>query len=1043
MSKAGFFVQRRVLSIVISLVITLVGALAILNLPIEQYPNMIPVQVSVSASYPGATAETIADTVATPLEQQINGVDDMIYMQSVSSGSGTLALNVYFSLDTDPDQATINVNNRVQQALPSLPRDVQNLGVTVDKQSPSMLQVISITSPGSRYDALYLSNYALLYVSDELKRLNGIGKVELFGSREYAMRIWLKPDRMKILGITPDDIAQAVNEQNAQFATGRAGDYPVKDPVSMTWQFTTKGRLVTVDEFENIIVRSTSSGDILRLKDVARVELGGKDYNVASTANGQPSQPIGIYLAPGANALETARLVRKTMDELAESFPEGVAYSIPFDITTFVEVSINEVIHTLFEAIGLVFCVVFIFLQSWRATLIPCLAVPVSIIGTFAGMYALGFTINTLTLFGLVLAIGIVVDDAILVLENIERIMDEEDLGVKAATIKTMQEMTGPIVAIVLVLCSVFIPVAFLGGLAGQMYKQFAITIAISVSISGLVALSLTPALCVLLLKRSAPTTNPLFVKFNQGFGFLTSGFTKVAEKLLLSKAMACALFTMIVLGVWFMFTHTPTALVPDEDQGYLLGLYVLPEGSSLTRTTKFCESMETKIRKHPMVRDVLTMAGMDILSGSAKTNMASVFVMLKDWAERKEPGQSAADLAGFVMGQAMQITDGYALAFTPPAITGMSNTGGFEAYVQDKSGGSIERLYQVTQEFIAKCNQRPELANVSSTFDVSGPQVTLELDRERARSLGVSVSDVFNTFGAMFGVRYLNDFTLYGRNYKVILQADADYRAHPEDLAEIYVRNNVRQMVPIDSMIIPKIGVGCQTIEHFNSFRAAKIMGAPNPAYTSGQALAALKEVARELPEGFALSWSGQSYQEMQTSGSSSTALVFALALVLVFLVLAAQYESWTLPIAVLCAVPFAIMGALLANMLRGYANDTYFQVALVTLVGLGAKNSILIVEFAIEQFKSGLCVKDAALSAAKLRFRPVIMTSLAFILGCMPLALSTGAGAGSRHAIGTAVVGGMLAATILAPLFVPFFFRMVMLLQQRFKGKDEDEEV
>ena len=1039
MSKEGFFVQRRVLAMVISLAITLVGAVAILNLPIEQYPNMIPVQVSVSGFYPGATAETIADTVATQLEQQINGVDNMIYMQSVSSGSGAISLNVYFAVGTDPDQATINVNNRVQQALSSLPQEVQSQGIKVEKQSPSMLQLVSISSPGSRYDTLYLSNYALLYVADELKRITGVGKVEVFGSRDYAMRIWLKPDRMKALGITPDDIAQAVNEQNAQFATGKAGDYPVKDPVSMTWQLTTKGRLVTADEFENIIVRSTAKGDILRLKDVARVELGGKDYSLSSMENGKPCQPMAVYLAPGANALETARLVRKTMDELAESFPEGVAYSIPFDITTFVEVSIHEVIHTLFEAIVLVFCVVFLFLQNWRATLIPCLAVPVSIVGTFAGMYLLGFTINTLTLFGLVLAIGIVVDDAIVVLENVERIMEEEGVGVKEATIKTMQEVTGPVVAIVLVLCSVFVPVAFLGGLAGQMYKQFAITIAISVSISGLVALSFTPALCVLLLKRSKPATNPVFVKFNAAFAKLTSGFTKLAEKILFSPAHACAIFTVIVLGVWFMFTRTPTGLVPDEDQGYLLGFYVLPEGASLTRTSHFCDTMDEKVRKHPMVRDVLTMAGFDLLSGAAKSNAGSTFVMLKDWSERKEEGTAASDLAMFVMGQATQMTDGYGLAFTPPAITGMSNTGGFEGYIQDKSGGSVERLYQVTQEFIAKCNQRPELANVSTTISVSTPQVSLELDRELARSLGVRVSDVFNTLGAMFGVRYLNDFTLYGRNYKVILQADAEYRAHPEDVSEIYFRNNAGQMVPANSMVMRKSGVGCQTVEHFNGFRAAKVMGTPNPAYSSGQALAALKEVAKELPEGFSLAWSGQSYQEMQTSGS--TALVFVLALLMVFMVLAAQYESWTLPMAVLIAVPFAIMGALLANMLRGYANDTYFQVALVTLVGLGAKNAILIVEFAIEQFKAGLSAEAAALSAAKLRFRPVVMTSLAFILGCMPLALSTGAGAGSRHAIGTAVVGGMLAATVLAPLFVPFFFRMVMLVQQRFKGKEEED--
>lgn len=1035
MSEAGFFVSRPVLSTVISLVITLVGCVALSVLPVEQYPNMIPVQVSISASYPGANAETIASTVAAPLEEQINGVENMIYMQSVSAGSGSMSLNVYFAVGTDPDKATIDVNNRVQMAMTSLPQEVQRLGVTVQKQSPSMLQLISVFSPGGRYDTLYLSNYAMLNIVDELKRLPGVGKVEAFGARDYSMRIWLKPDRMAALGITPGDVEAAVNEQNAQFATGRAGDYPVKDPVSMTIQMSTRGRMATVEEFEDIIVRSDSDGSILRIKDIARVELGGKDYSFSAKTNGDPAQAIGIYLSPGANALETATLVRDAMDKLSATFPEGVAYSIPFDITTFVRVSIEAVIHTLFEAMVLVFAVVFLFLQNWRATLIPCLAVPVSIVGTFAGMYLLGFTVNTLTLFGMVLAIGIVVDDAIVVLENVERIMHEKGVDVREATIQTMREVTGPVVAIVLVLCSVFVPVAFLGGLAGQMYRQFAITIAISVAISGLVALSLTPALCIVLLKPQEKKANAFFNWFNSRFENLTGAFAGLARKILFGTARSCAIFVVLLLSLWLLFSHTPTGLVPDEDQGYILGLYRLPEGASLSRTTDFSESMDKAVRQNPLVRDVLTMSGIDVISGVSKTNSATTFVMLRDWAERKGKGQSSADLANFVMGTGFAMTDGMAIAFTPPPITGMSNTGGFEGYIQNRTGASLERLEQVTNDFLAACAKRPELAGVASTFDISSPQRNLVLDREKARALGVSVSEVFNTMAATFGVAYLNDFNLYGKTYKVRMQADAEYRSHPEDIREIYVRSKSGAMVPLTALVTMQSTVGPEVVERFNAFSAAKVMGGPAPGYSSGQALAAMREVAATLPVGFTLAWSGQAYQEQQTSGS--TALVFGLALIMVFMVLAAQYESWAMPAAVLAAVPFAIFGALLANWLRGFANDVYFQVALVTLVGLGAKNAILIVEVAAEKLKEGMGVADAALDAARQRFRPVVMTSLAFILGCVPLAVSSGAGAASRHAIGTAVVGGMLAATVLAPLFVPFFFNLVMGLARKLAGK------
>lgn len=1037
--KESFFIKRPVLSIVISLAITLLGIVSLSGLPIEQYPNMIPVQVQVSATYPGASAEVIAQTVATPLEQEINGVDNMIYMQSVSAGSGSMTLNVYFAVGSDPDKATIDVNNRVQIATSSLPQEVQRLGVKVVKQSPSMLQIVSITSPSGRYDTLYLSNYALINVVDELTRLPGVGKVEAFGAMDYSMRIWLQPDRMAIMKVTPSDIANAVNEQNAQFSTGRAGDYPLKDSVSMVWQLQTKGRLTTTEEFENIIIRQEGNS-ILRLKDVARVELGGKDYNFIAKENGQPTQPLAIYLAPGANALLTADLVRQTMENLSVNFPEGVAYTIPFDITTFVRISINEVVHTLFEAMVLVFCVVFLFLQNWRATLIPCLAVPVSILGTFIGIYLLGFTINTLTLFGLVLAIGIVVDDAIVVLENVERIMHEKGVDVRTATAISMQEVTGPVIAIVLVLCSVFIPVAFLGGLAGQMYRQFAVTIAISVTISGLVALSFTPSLCILLLKPKKEQSSGFFAIFNSFFDKLTLSFTGLSKKLLYNVLMTLVIFVVLVFGVWRIFVITPTGLAPDEDQGYILGLYILPEGTSLSRTEAFSDEMDKKVRANPLVRDVITFAGMDVISGAAKTNSGTTFVMLKDWAERKGDGQSAADLANMVMFDGMSLTDGIAIAFTPPPITGMSNTGGFEGYIQSRNDSDPIRLHEVTQEFIQKCASRAELAATNSTFSISSPQIFLELDREKARALNVPVSDVFNTIGSTFGVGYLNDFNLYGRTYKVRMQADAEYRSHPEKLSEIYVRSNTGDMVPVTALLTLQTTTGPEIIERFNSFISAKIQGAPAPGYTSGQALAAINKLALDLPEGYTLAWSGQSYQEQQSSGS--TALVFGLALIMVFMVLASQYESWSLPIAVLVAVPFAIFGALVSNWLRGYANDIYFQVALVTLVGLGAKNAILIVEFAAEQLHSGMSLYEAALTAAKLRFRPVVMTSLAFILGCVPLAISSGAGAASRHAIGTAVVGGMIAATVLAPLFVPCFFTLVLSLSQKLTGKKSNKE-
>ena len=1039
--KEGFFLRRPIFSTVISLIITLVGAIAISVLPVEQYPDLTPPQVEVNATYTGASANVIAETVASLLESQINGVDNMIYMNSVSSGTGSMSLTVSFNVGTDPDQATIDVNNRVQLALAQLPQEVQRMGVSVLKKSSSMLQIIFLTSPDQRYNTIYLSNYALLNIVDELKRLPGVGDAKNFAAQDYSMRVWLKPDVMSQLGVTPEDIATALRDQNAQFAAGRMGAEPMSPGVGVTWQITTQGRLTTPDQFGDVILRTQPDGSILRLKDVATIELGAQSYDFVGKYNGLDAVPIGIYLSPGANALATAEVVKAKMEELSKEFPVGVAYSIPYDTTTFVKISIEEVVKTLFEAMVLVFLVVYLFLQNWRATLIPCLAVPVSIVGTFAGMYALGFSINTLTMFGLVLAIGIVVDDAIVVLENVERHISD-GLPPRKATAKAMQEVTGPVIAIVLVLCAVFIPVAFTGGMAGRMYQQFAITIAVSVVISGTVALTFTPALCALLLKPGHGAPNAFFRKFNEWFERLTGNYVNIVKMLLRRSLLALVLFVLVIVGIGGVFERVPGGLVPDEDQGYLIALMTMPDGAAISRTSVVADRLNKEIMANPLVADVMSFSGMDAVSNAAKTNVATFFFTLKPWDERKAAGDSSFDLARKLYGMGFGLAQGSFLAFNPPPISGMSNTGGFEMWLQDRNGkGSVE-LENVARKLMAEANKRPELQGVSTSFTVNAPQLFVELDREKARTLGVNVSDVFSTMQATFGSTYINDFNLYGRTFRVYTQSERDYRARPEDLAEVYVRNNSGNMVPLTALLNVKPTAGPQTVERFNNFQAAKFMGNPATGYSSGQAMTAMEEVAKDvLPEGYTIAWSGSSYQEKLVS--SGGYLVFVLALVMVFLILAAQYESWSLPLTVLTAVPFGVLGAITAIWLRGISNDVYFQVALVTLIGLSAKNAILIVEFAVEQYRNeGKDIIHAAEEAARLRFRPIIMTSLAFILGCVPLAVSTGAGAASRHAIGTSVIGGMLVATLVAPLFIPFFFRWIMGASERLMGKKKKEE-
>ncbi|KQT52788.1 MULTISPECIES: efflux RND transporter permease subunit [unclassified Aureimonas] len=1023
--NARFFVDRPVFASVISIVIFLAGIMGMRALPIEQYPELVPPEVVVSAAYPGASAETLAQTVSAPLEEQINGVEDMIYMKSTNSSSGTASVTVTFASGTDPDQATINVNNRVQQAVSSLPTEVQRLGVTVTKRSSSILAVLTMTSADPRYDATYVSNYALLYVLDELKRSSGIGDAQLFGQRDYSMRIWLRPDQLAQYNLTPTDVATAIREQNAQFAAGQFGAEPNPNELAFTYSVTTGGRLPDAQAFENIILRSNANAASLLLKDVARVELGAQDYAFNATYNGASTVPIGIYLQPGANALETLEGVRARMDELQASFPDGISYAIPYDTTKFITASIEEVIKTFIEAMVLVFVVVFVFLQNFRATLIPMIAVPVSIIGTFGMLLVLGFSINLLTLFALVLAIGIVVDDAIVVLENVERIMTTEGLPPKDATAKAMSEVTSPVIAIVLVLCAVFIPVAFLGGLAGTMYRQFAVTIAVSVTISGIVALTLTPALCGIILKNSHSKPWAPFRWFNTGFEKLTNGYGAGVGFLMRHAFLSLALFAGICFGTYHLFATLPGSLVPDEDQGSNFVVGILPPASSLVRTTEAMKQVSENIRANPAVQDAVTFAGFDLLSGSQKTSAGVAFVTLKDWKERTDPAQDGRNLPGAFMGANAGVRDAMVLAFNPPPIQGLSTTGGFDLFVQDRGGGGTQQLIEATDALVAEAAKRPELAGVRTTFTASVPQYKIDVDREKAKALGVPIEQIFTTMQATFGSLYVNDFTLLGRNYQVSLQSEAQFREKPEDLKFVFVQSASGSMIPLDSLLKVTRVVGPDLIERYNAFTAAKVSGGPAPGYSSGQALAAMQEIAGALPEGYDIAWTGSAYQEIQTGGTGAIAIGFGI--LMVFLILAAQYERWSLPIAVILAVPFAMCGALVAIWLRGLENDVYFQIGLVTLVGLAAKNAILIVEFAVMKREEGLSAYDAALEGAKLRFRPIVMTSLAFILGVVPLAISTGAGSASRHSIGTGVIGGMLAATFIAIFFIPLFFKLL----------------
>ena len=1037
-----FFINRPIFATVISLVIILAGLVSIKALPIEQYPSIVPTEIQVTAIYPGATAEVLADTVAAPLEQEINGVKNMIYMYSNATSSGYLTIGVVFDIGTDPDQATIDVNNKVQMATAKLPAEVTKQGVTVEQKSTSILQLITMRSMSEQYDTVYVANYALLNVLDEIRRIKGVGSADLFSSQDYSMRIWLSPDKLADYNMTPQDIISAIKEQNAQYAVGQFGQQPLDKELPYTYSVNTKGRLVNEKEFGDIILKSDEQGGLLRLKDVARIELGSQDYSVSSTFNGEPAVAFAIYLQPGANALETAEMIRNKMQELSKNFPDGIVYEIPYDTTVFVNVSIEEVVHTFFEAVVLVILVVYLFLQKMRATLIPILAVPVSIIGAFAGMYLLGFSINLLTLFGLILAIGIVVDDAIIVLENVERLMETEHLSPKEAAIKAMQEVSGPVVAVALVLSAVFLPIAFLGGMTGVMYKQFSVTIAVSVLISVLVALSLTPALCALIIPPHQKEKKQLafFRWFNSFFDKLTDWYVAGVKFFLNYRKIALISFAGVIACILWLFKIVPGGLVPSEDLGTLLVSYAMPEATSLPYTEKLTSNIGSQIREDKNVSDILTINGYNMLSSSQNTYSAISFITLTDWNERKEDSQASSILSKKFTAIGMSQPEGIGVAFEMPAITGLSMTGGFEGYIQNKAGKTSAELMAKTQEFIAAANKRPELSGVQTTFSVSTPQYRIDLDREKARVLNVSIDSIYSVLQSTFGSLYVNDFTYMGRNFRVTLQSEARFRSTPDDLRYVYVKSKDGNLVPISTLINVERVTGPELVNRFNIFPAAKVLGNPATGYSSGQAIKAMEEVATEvLGQDFALSWIGSAYQEKQAGSSSSQAFIFGL--IMIFLILAAQYERWSLPFVVILSVPFAVLGALMAVWIRGIENDLYFQVGLVTLIGLAAKNAILIVEFAMMKVDEGLSYAKAAIEAAKLRFRPIVMTSLAFTFGVLPLAISTGAGANSRHAIGTGMIGGMILSTFVATLFVPMFFAFIGEFFDRKSNKKESK--
>jgi hydrophobe/amphiphile efflux-1 (HAE1) family protein len=1033
----NFFIDRPIFSTVISLIITLAGALAAFSLPISQFPQIVPPQVQVATSFPGANADVVAQSIAAPIEQQVNGSKGMLYMDSKSANDGSYNLIVTFDIGVSQDLAAVDVQNRVSIAQSTLPADVIRQGITIRKQSTDFLEVLSLTSPDGRFDTTFMSNYALLNLQDTLARIPGVGVVRIFGARDYSMRIWLDPARMARLGVTPADVRAVIQEQNVVAPAGRVGAPPAPPGQQMQYSAMVPGRLTDPAQYENIIIRGAPDGQLVYLKDIARIELGGADYSINVQQDGIPGVFIGIFLQPDANALDVADQVQRTMDAAAKRFPPGLVYSIPYSTTPFVTESLHEVEVTLGIAVVLVLLVVFLFLQSWRATIIPMLAVPVSLTGTFAAFAALGFSINTLTLFGLVLAIGIVVDDAIVVVEAVQHRLDEDRMPPRDAAKAAMADVGGPVMAIALVLAAVFIPVAFLGGLTGQLYRQFALTLATSVLLSALVALTLTPALCALLLRpaehiRPRGLLGRFFERFNHAFAAFTRRYTRTVVNFARHAAMVALSFLALLVALYFLIQSRPTGLIPEEDQGYAFAVLQLPPAASLERTNAAVAQLTKIASETPGVAGVASLSGFNLLTGLSTSYNSTSFIRLKPWGERTEPGQTAADVVRILQGRLnSEIREASALVLNPPPIRGLGTTGGFDFILQDRTGGDPKQFSQVLQNLVNAARKRPELGLVFPNYDDRVPQIEYVVDREKVKTFGIALNDVFFTLQTLMGSYYVNDFNLYGRTFRVQMQAEGTARARPEDVSTYYVRNSAGTMIPLSGVLSPKSINGPEFFERYNIFRAATITGSPAPGYSSGQAAQAMEEVARTLPEGYSYEWTGSTFQERKTGGQ--TGYIFALSVMFVFLVLAALYESWSLPVAILLVIPFGVFGAFFGLTLSGKPNNVYVQIGLVMLIGLAAKNAILIVEFAKLARERGASILEAARQGAQLRLRPILMTSFAFIFGTLPLALATGAGASARKSIGISVVWGMTFATLIGIFVIPIFYYIIESISER----------
>lgn len=1039
------FIERRNTTIVIAIIIVIVGAICMMNLPIAQLPDISPPVVDVRASYVGANSTTVEETVTTPIENQVNGTPGAMYIQSVSANDGSMSITVTFNLGVDPDIAALDVQNRVSLALPSVPDEVRRVGVTVKKRSNDMLMVMALNSPNSTHTREFLDNYLNIFVKPELARVPGVGDVTAF-SQDYSMRIWLKPDKMAALGLTAADVANAVREQNQQVPAGIIGAPPSRSAQSFEYNVTVRGRLVSADEFGNIVVSKSASGGLVRLRDVANIDLGSFTYAIDAKADGKPGTGIAVYLAPGANALAVNDLVMAKIEELSKSFPSDVQYLVPFETTSFVKISIDEVIETFVIALLLVVFVVFIFLQNWRATLIPILVIPISIIGTFIFFQLLGFSINTLTLFGFVLAIGIVVDDAIVVVEAVQHHIDVDGMGPREATYKAMSEVQAPVIAIALILAAVFVPVAFIPGVSGRLYQQFALTIAFSVLLSAFLALSFTPALTAVLLRpahldKKSTGLNKLFFKFNNWFTRVTNGYGAWVMRAIRGTPVVLILLVAMFLITGFLFKTVPTTFVPQEDMGAMFIAVELPEASSSERTQVVVKQMNDILGADSAVSHYFSVTGMNFIANAVKPNSATFFVSLRPWDERYAHGDNINAVLGRIQGQAARIVGATVIAIPAPTLRGMGTSGGFSFILEQRSNTDIQQFNQVMGQFLMAANQRKEIQRAYAFFSANTPQFNVDVDRDKCKQLGVAVSDVFNALQTFLGGLYVNDFTRFSRSFRVVLQADSTYRTSIDNLNTYYVRNNQGGMVPLSALITATKGGGAPVINHFNLYRSVEIDGNNNFGYSSGDAIKALQEVAKTtLPDNFSYDWANISLQEIEAGNKS--VMIFALSILFVFLLLTALYESWSVPFSVLLAVPIALFGSILALWITKQDNSVYSQIGLITLIGLAAKNAILIVEFCKERVDRGMPLLDATLEAVKLRFRPILMTSFAFILGVLPLTLAKGAGAASRVNIGFTVLGGMLAATLLAIFTVPVLYVLITKISYGKKRLKELEE-